>query len=223
MRFQGPGCRIAGGVGVVLLFLGGTALCRAGEPVPEPGTDGYYVSIGSSSVAAFSLKTTSPALSPATIRTRTGYDLGAGLGYRSGNIRVEGRILYGRFDADRISFAEGGGALSGYFDLLGATVDVLHELPMGTRLRPYVGAGLGAVRFRARSVTLAGFPPTVGENNLLSYQLMGGLAYTGPSWRVTVGYRYMGIGAQDYETGGVPLRGKSLGTNAVQLGAQFAF
>jgi opacity protein-like surface antigen len=185
---------------------------------------GYYLSLTPSAVFPFSLNTTSPLLSPARIRTEAGADISGALGYRSGDIRVEGAALYGRFDADSIRFLEGGGALSGYFDLRGTSVQVFYDLPTGTRLRPYVGAGLGVMRFRARAVTLSGFPPTVGSNTLLAHQLMGGISYAAShSWRLALGYRYMGMGEQDYETGGVPLRGGSIRTHAVQVSTQFFF
>ncbi|CAN5741348.1 hypothetical protein BH23GEM7_BH23GEM7_24740 [soil metagenome] len=208
---------------IAVLHLGGTAVSSAQEWQEGPAPTGYHLSFRASGVSPFSVNTTSRTLSPATIRTRPGYDIGAGMGYRFHALRIEGRIMYGRFEADSIRFAEGGGALSGYFDLRGAALELLYDLPVGGRLRLYVGAGLGGVGFRARDVTLAGFPPTTGDNTLLTHHLVAGVAYETDAWRLLLGYRYLGIGAQDYETGGTPLRGEPLRTHAIQLGTHFSF
>lgn len=191
---------------------------------PDGATEtGHYLSLGSSAISTFTVKTHSPTLSPARIRTRPGYDISAGMGYRSGRLRVEGKIMYGRFNADDIRFAEGGGPLSGYFELQGAAIDLFHDFLTGTALRPYLGMGLGAVRFRARDITLAGFPPTVGDSRLFMGQLMAGMSYAKDAWNIALGYRYQRLGSQDYETGGASFRGDPINAHAVQLGAQFGF
>lgn len=218
--------RIAHGALALVVFavlhLGGTAVSSAQGRQDGPAPTGYHFSFGASLVSPFSVNTTSPSLSPATTRTQPGYDIGAGLGYRFHALRIEGRILYGRFEADSIRFAEGGGALSGYFDLHGATIELLYDLPVGGRLRPYLGAGLGGVRFGAQEVMLAGFPPTTGDNTLLAQQLMAGVSFGTDALRLLLGYRYMGMGAQEYETGGIPLRGEPLRTHAIQLRTQIS-
>ncbi|MGI9182011.1 MAG: outer membrane protein [Longimicrobiaceae bacterium] len=206
-----------------VLHLGGTAVSSAQEWQDGPAPTGYHLSFRASGVSPFSVNTTSATLSPATIRTRPGYDIGVGMGHRFHALRIEGRIMYGRFEADSIRFADGGGALSGYFDLRGATIELLYDLPVGGRLRHYVGAGLAAVGFRARDVALASFPPTIGDNTLLAQQFTAGVSYGTDAWRLLLGYRYLGTGAQDYETGGIPLRGEPLRTHAIQVGTQFSF
>lgn len=184
---------------------------------------GYYLSLGSSAISAFTVQTHSSMLSPASIRTRPGYDISVGMGYRSDGFRVEGKWMYGRFNADDIRFAEGGGPLSGYFELQGAAIDLFHDFPTGTALRTYLGTGLGAVRFRARDITLAGFPPTVGDNRLFTQQLMAGISYAKDAWDIVLGYRYQRLGSQDYETGGVTFSGEPIYTHAVQLGVHLGF
>lgn len=185
---------------------------------------GFYLSFTPSAVHPFTVETTSPILSPAKIRTQWGVNVAGGLGYRVDDFRVEGEVMYGRSDADHISFSGGGGDLSGYFALWGATINFFYDIPTGTRFRPYVGAGLGGVLLEAHDVTLAGFPPTHGSNKILAYKLMAGISYALTDvWRLFLGYRFMGMGGQDYETGGIPLHGDPIQTHAVQVGGQFYF
>ena len=196
----------------------------AGDGDRTAPKDGFYVSLSPSLVFPFSVDTTSPVLSPGSTRTDTGWSLAGGLGYRFGDFRVEGDILYGRSDADCVSFSGGGGQVSGYYDMWGGTANFFYDIPTGTNFRPYLGAGLGGIRFAANDITLAGFPPTCGGNTLFTYKFMAGVSYAlTDAWRVLLGYRFMGMGEQDYETGGIPLTGDAVQTHAVQLGVQFYF
>lgn len=183
-----------------------------------------YLSLGSSVVFPFSVDTTSPVLSPAQTRTQTGWDINGGIGYRFGDFRVAAEILYGRNDADHISFSGGGGDVSGHYEIWSATANLFYDIPTGMKLRPYVGAGLGGAHFAAKDITLFGFPPAHGDNTLFTYRLMAGLSYAlTDSRRVFIGYRFTDMGKQDYETGGVPLRGDAIRSHAVQVGLQFYF
>ncbi len=212
----------AGIAGIFLLMTTGEVW--AGEGRNTPPQTGFYLSLTPSAVAPYSMDTTSPGLSPGKIETHWGFDIGGGAGYRYGDFRVEGEVLYGRSDGNDVSFSGGGGDLSGYVDMYGATINFFYDIPTGARFRPYVGAGLGGVRLKAHDLTLAGYPPTRGSNTLFTYKLMAGVSYTlTDAWRLLLGYRFMGMGEQDYETGGTPLKGDSIHTHAVQVGVQFYF
>jgi opacity protein-like surface antigen len=196
----------------------------AGEGEGPLTPSGPYLSLTPSAVCPFTVETTSPGLSPGKTETDWGVGISGGIGYRYGNFRVQGEFLYGRSHADRVSFSGGGGDLSGYYDMWGGTVNLFYDFPTGTRFMPYVGGGLGGVHFEAHDITLAGFPPTRGSDTLFAYQLMAGVSYAlTDAWRILLGYRFMGMSGQDYETGGVPLHGDSLRTHAIQAGVQFYF
>lgn len=185
---------------------------------------GFYLSLTPSAVFSFTVETHSPALSPAKTDARGGGDIAGALGYRYGNFRVEGEILYGRNNVERIRFSGGGGEMSGYYDLWGATVNFFYDIPTGARFRPYLGAGMGGVLFEAHDITLPGFPPTNGRNRLFAYKLMAGVSGAlSDRWRLLLGYRLLGLGGQDYETGGIPLHGDPIRTHALQAGVQYHF
>ena len=207
-----------------LLFLLTTGASWADQGTGGMPQAGLYFSLTPSAMGPFTVDTTSPGLSPGKISAKWGEGIGTALGYRYGDFRIEGEIMYGRNDADRVSFSGGGGDLSGYFDMWGATVNLFYDIPTGVRFRPYVGAGLGGIILEAHDVTLAGFSPTRGRNTLFTYRLMAGVSYAlTDAWRLFLGYRFLGMGGQDYETGGVPLHGDSIQTHAVQTGVQFYF
>ena len=208
--------------GVFGLFMAGVLWADEGPEITSK--PGFYVSFSPSVVFPFSVDTTSPVLSSGSTRAETGWDISGGLGYRYGDFRIEGEVLYGRSNADYIRFSGGGGDVSGYYDMWGVTANFYYDIPTGTKFRPYVGAGLGGARFTANDITLAGFPPTHGHNTLFIYKVMAGVSYAlTDAWRFSLGYRFMGMGEQDYETGGIPLRGDAIQTHAVQLGVQFYF
>ena len=207
---------------LLVLWLAGTVW--AGQGKDGASQSGFYVSLAPAIVLPFSVETTSPGLTPAETKTKWGVGIGGGLGYRFRDFRVEGEVTYGRSDVKDIRFVGGGGDMTGYYDLWGATINFFYDIPTGIRLRPYAGAGLGAIRFEAHDITLAGFPPTNGRNTLFAYRFMAGMSYAlSDAWRLLLGYRFMGMSAPDFETGGVPLYGESLQTHALQAGVQFFF
>jgi opacity protein-like surface antigen len=206
------------------LFLFTTGVLWADQEKEGMPQAGLYLSLAPSALGSFTVETTSPLLSPGKISAKRGEGISAGLGYRYGDFRVEGEIMYGRNNADHVSFSGGGGDLSGYFDMWGATANLFYDIPTGVRFRPYVGAGLGGVILEAHDVALAGFPPTRGRNTLFTYQLMAGVSYAlTDAWHLLLEYRFSGMGGQDYETGGVPLHGDPIQIHAVQTGVRFYF
>ncbi|MCP4577812.1 MAG: porin family protein, partial [Deltaproteobacteria bacterium] len=196
--------------GIFFLFVAGILWAEEEQDINPHA--GFYLSFTPSVVFPFSVDTTSHVLSPGSTRTQTGWGIAGGPGYRYGDFRVEAEVLYGRSDADHVSFSGGGGDLSGYYDMWGITANFYYDIPTGTKFRPYVGAGLGGTHFTANDITLAGgFPSTHGSNTLFTYKLMAGVSYVlTDAWRVFLGYRFMGMGEQDYETGGIPLEGDDI-------------
>jgi opacity protein-like surface antigen len=214
---------------IAAVMAGLCILLAAGNLRAAPGrgdgpTSGFYLSLAPFVTDAFTVETSSPVLSPGKTETKRGFGLAGGLGYRHGDLRVEGEFMYGRNDADRVSFAGGGGPLSGYYDLYGATINFFYDIPTTISIRPYVGAGLGGARLEAHGITLAGFPPTRGSSTVFACKLMAGFSYAlTDAWRLILGYRFLSLGGQDYETGGIPLHGDPIRSHALQTGVQWYF
>ncbi len=185
---------------------------------------GWYISFTPSVLGPFSVDTTSPGLSPAEVKSEWGMGISGGLGYRYGDFRVEGEVLYGRNDGNDISFAGGGGDVTGRYEWSGALINLYYDIPTGVGVRPYVGAGLGGVRFEADDITLAAFPPTNGTSTLFAYNVTAGVTYSlTDSLRLLMGYRLLGMEGPDFQTGGAPLYGKSIHIHGFQVGVQFFF
>jgi len=208
---------------VVCLLLTAEIWCAAGQEKTAPA-GGFYLSVAPAAVFPFSVETTSPGLAPAETKVEGGWEIGAGLGYRRRDFRMEGEATYGRHEASDIRFAGGGGDLSGHYTLWGATVNVFYDFPTGVRLRPYVGVGAGVVRFEARDIRLANFPPTEGLCNLFTYRLMAGFSWMlSDAWRLTAGYRFAGMNGPEFETGGALLSGEPFYMHAFSAGIQYHF
>lgn len=216
--------RILAAVMAAFCFMVAAGELRAAEPKGKGPPSGFYLCLSPFVTNAFDVETSSPILSPGKTETKRGFGLEGGLGYRYGDFRMEGELLYSRNDADRVRFVGGGGEVSGYYDMQGATLNFFYDVPTGLRFRPYLGAGLGGLRIEARDITLAGFPPTRGSSSVFAYKLMAGVSCEfAEAWRLLLGYRFMGTGGQDYETGGIPLHGDPLRIHALQAGVQFYF
>ena len=208
--------------GLVILAL--ATLSWAGQTAKDPAPSRTYFSITPALICPFSVKTTSPILSPAKTRTQWGKGISGAMGYRINHLRMEGELLYAQSNADDIRFATGGGDLSGYYKMWGGSINAYYDIPTTHKLCPYIGAGLGVTRFSAQEIALGTFPPTTGATTVLTYRIMAGVTY--PLTRtltIQAGYRLTGMGHQDYITGGTPLTGASLKIHAILVGVQYHF
>lgn len=167
-------------------------------------------------------------------RLNDGYALTLAVGTAIGPIRGE---LEGSYRDSSVRGASGFGldlpgtgrasALSGmvnaYFD------PAFHFGP----IKPYVGAGVGVTRFRARSISATGIPfigpvtdigPVTASRTGVSYQAMAGFGVAlAPHTTATLGYRYFatpGASTDVAQLGRVHVDG--LRIHAVEAGLRFA-
>ncbi len=107
----------------------------------------------------------------------TGYALLGAIGYDTGDIwhlgkvRIEGEIGYRENDFDDI----GGVSVGGDVEQLSFMANVYHDFLPGSRIRPYIGAGLGAVDVDV-TASLGGFAASASDTEFV-YQLMAGLTF----------------------------------------------
>lgn len=119
---------------------------------------------------------------------------------------------------------------SGSISTLSGLINLYVDIPTGSDLEPYIGAGVGVSRASANDLT-ATYPGTSltttvsGTSTVFVYQLMAGLAYNvSPTTAVTLGYRYFNVASQSFELGsGGTATADGLGVNNIELGLRFRF
>ena len=126
------------------------------------------------------------------------------------NLRVEGQPVSIPYD------------LTGDSDIWTVTLAATYDFPTEGPVRPYVGAGAGIARHKARTTfTIAGFDPTTesGDDTVWSYHLRAGVGYEASDTAVVfAGYRY--TGARDVEIGGARSTSAS---DALEAGVRIHF
>lgn len=81
--------------------------------------------------------------------------------------------------------------LNGYFDL-----------PTGTDVHPYVGAGIGLARVKNRLADLGADAVTKHRETNVAYQLMAGVGYNMTrNWTLDIGYRWVDNGRSTWHNG----------------------
>lgn len=92
----------------------------------------------------------SPSTLPRNVDLRNGKAFEGGLGYDFGNFRVEGLVGYTAANVDASGLNTGGLVTRGRTKTLSIGVAGYYDIDTGTRLRPFVGGGIDAVRVAER-------------------------------------------------------------------------
>ena len=82
---------------------------------------------------------------------------------------------------------------------------LLYDLPLGTRIQPFVGGGVGVAHIMADNEFLTGGTTDIGDSNSTNFawQLQGGVKYPlDDSMKLRVDYRYIDMG--DFDTTATP-------------------
>jgi opacity protein-like surface antigen len=133
------------------------------------------------------------------VNFKTGYNFSAMVGYRFSNFRTEFEASFFDNAAEIVSSAATG-ALPGIGDISGRAFmfNLYYDFPIqGTRLKPYIGAGLGFLSTKLNGITNAvaesfGLAADGRSNEVFAYQFRGGLSYGfSDSVDVFLGYRYL--------------------------------
>ncbi|MGC2857724.1 OmpA family protein [Novispirillum sp. DQ9] len=115
------------------------------------------------------------------------------LGYNFGQVgpvglRTEGEVAWRRNSLDDLNGRDANGRLTS----LGLFGNVLVDIPTGTALTPFVGAGLGAVQVNASDISARGFRNLDDSEWKLGYQGIAGMSYALTEQLALRGdYRYM--------------------------------
>jgi len=96
------------------------------------------------------------------------------------NVRGEAEVLYSQVDRKDAS--------TGKIKTVGGFVNGYYDIDTGTKVRPYVGAGIGVAQVKLDQ------GPSHGDDTGFAYQLKTGVSFA-VNDRLTaqLGYRYMGV------------------------------
>lgn len=151
-----------------------------------------------------------------------GYGAGASLGYMPGsgflsNTRFELEYSFNQADIDTIANASAGNDIQVHSYM----VNAFYDIPTGTSIVPYIGAGAGLATVDLRV-------PSINVNNddsVFAYQFMGGVGYTPstvPNTTLTLGYRYFASDDPSFGQGATSVS-HELSSHNLEIGARFAF
>ncbi|MFO1188350.1 MAG: outer membrane beta-barrel protein [Alphaproteobacteria bacterium] len=152
------------------------------------------------------------------------FDLGYGVlgavGYRFGQIRVEGELGFRDNNIDQIS----GGNGSGDMTSLSAMLNAIYDLGDFAGVRPYIGAGIGWARVKLDNAALAGTTLTNDSDSQFAYQGMIGFQVPlDTALSLDVGYRYFATLDPDFRTVGGAKFDSDYRSHMVMVGLTYSF
>lgn len=141
--------------GIVGLIAFGTVLGAVTPAFAQSSMPGPYVvgRIGSQLDADVKFKgkdARTPSTLPRDVDLRSGKSFEGGLGYDFGNFRLESTVGYTAANVDASQLNTGGLITRGRTKTLSIGVAGYYDIDTGTRLRPFVGGGIDAVRVTER-------------------------------------------------------------------------
>ena len=133
-----------------------------------------------------------------------GYDVGASLGYKSGNLRyeIEGTYIKAKPDQFNINGVSQTG-VNGHSTAVSGMANVYVDFEgfITSVIQPYLGAGTGYAYVKNE---LSASGPTIAtsvknSNTVFAYQGMAGVTYNfAENYAATLGYRYLGTDSTRY-------------------------
>lgn len=184
---------------MALMFLAGTtAQAQVNEMQMDRGNDrGWYIS------GLIGLQQTNDSDIDGTgINVEAEFETGiaglAGIGFDYGsNWRAELEAGYRSADIDSVSGAAG----SGDVDALSLIANAFYDIDIGSRLEPYVGAGLGLARVSADGASPISTTTIDDDDYGYALQAAAGVAYPlNERIKLTVDYRFLSVQDLDYTT-----------------------
>lgn len=175
----------------------GLSIAQGSTATPNRKTQGLYLS-GS---AALSFRERSGESAVTFTDFKAGFSPSVAVGYRFGDFRADVEYTHFNHPVEAVSAAPTG-RRPGDGKVLGNAFmfNLYYDIPIAnSRLKPYVGAGIGTYSTRIRGLTndtLAGFGLVVDNersNNVFAFQVRAGLGYAvSDSVDLFLGYRYFG-------------------------------
>lgn len=137
-----------------------------------------------------------------TLEREDGWGVFLAYGHRfTGGFRVEGELGYSTMDFDRARFGGGSAALGGDVDMYSLTGAGYYDIPTGTMLTPFIGAGAGVVhqRLDRASATLGGVTVAADDDSSTDFTAFAeaGLTVKVAQFELVPSYRYQWINDGD--------------------------
>ncbi|MGK7889959.1 MAG: outer membrane protein [Leptolyngbyaceae cyanobacterium] len=207
-----------------------------GEAASEDGTGwygtiaprasfGYDVDLESDD---FEVGTTTVDSVDISVDTDTGFGINSALGYQFDDARAELELGFGTNPVDDVTVAGTEVDSDGRLNNWTIAANGYYDIPTGSALRPYVGAGVGVAWLVADDVSVD--LPVAGEADLddsgvsFIFQAQAGLAYDfSENTSAFVGYRLQGIPGQDFSAADVNLNADTVLIHSAQVGARYRF
>jgi opacity protein-like surface antigen len=162
---------------MILAAAAASSLALAGAAQAQQTIDpNWYVRGDAGGTFDGALNGTSP-----KVKGKSGWtvDLAAGRSLNS-NVRAETELLYSEADRKDVS--------TGKIKTFGGLVNGYYDIDTGTKVRPYVGAGIGVAQVKLDSGAAN------GDDTGFAYQLKTGVSYAiNDRLSAQVGYRYLGV------------------------------
>jgi outer membrane autotransporter protein len=160
--------------------------------------DGFYMG-GSVSYAVMSESdiSDSAALAPgesATLQYNQGAAVSFDMGYRLGIGRVEAEIGYQRNGVSQYRPASGDVDATGGLTQTRALLNAYIDIPVGTSITPYIGAGVGVAQVNLDDFNIAGsgVPNSSSNDRVNVAQIsIGGVSKINEHYDLDVSYRYL--------------------------------
>ncbi len=137
----------------------------------------------------------------ATMSFEPGFAIGGSFGADFGAARAEVEIAYKTSSTDKIEAAGNSASIDGDMGLLSYMLNGYVNIPLGTSVKPYVGAGLGVATAYASELKYQGTVITKKVNDTkFAYQVSAGLGIDATESVVfDIQYRYLGASDFDFE------------------------
>ena len=143
-------------------------------------------------------------------------------GHAYGNgFRTEFEFSYSHTSVDSVS---GSSSSAGSIAALSGMVNALYDIPTGTKLKPYLGLGLGASRLSYNDVTPIGGSVLSDRDTVFAYQGIAGVSYDlGDNLALTTEYRYFRTADPSFNTDATGAVDSEFTEHRIMVGLRWTF
>jgi len=162
--------------------------------------DGPYLSANLGLAALSDSDITNPGEESEELSYDTGWTLGAAVGYRFNNVRVEGELSYQKNDADQLSQMGDISDMKGDATSTALLVNGYYDFANESAFTPYISAGLGYAKVETNDMNVVGSSGSDfnEDDGVFAYQVGAGVGYA-VNENVTLDLKYRYFATEDAE------------------------